>query len=72
MKKCAYTLTMKNDKGQTIFELRERKNKLVKAFLKKAITDKWVLKFELFEIIKNTFQFNNIWEFFEAQKKQGD
>lgn len=69
MKKCAYTLTMKNNKGKTIFELKERKNKLVKIFLKKAITEKWVLKFEIFEIIKNTFQFNNIWEFFEAQKK---
>lgn len=72
MKKCEYSLVMKNDKGVVVFEIKNRKSKIVKAFLEKALKEKWIIKNEAFEIIKNTFQFNNIWEYFEAIKKEGD
>lgn len=72
MKKCEYSLVMKNDKGVVVFEIKNRKSKIVKAFLEKALKEKWIIKNEAFEIIKNTFQFNNIWEYFEAIKKEGN
>lgn len=72
MKKCEYVLTLKNEHGITVFEIQNRKSKVIKAFLEKALKEKWIIKSEAFEIIKNTFQFNNIWEYFEAIKKEGE
>lgn len=71
MKKCEYSLVMKNDKGVVVFEIKNRKSKVIKTFLEKALKEKWIIKNEAFDIIKNTFQFNNIWEYFEAIKKEG-
>jgi hypothetical protein len=71
VKKCEYVLTLKNEQGVTVFEIKNRKSKVIKAFLEKALKEKWIIKSEAFEIIKNTFQFNNIWEYFEAIKKEG-
>jgi hypothetical protein len=72
MKKCEYSLVMKNEYGEIVFEIQNRKSKVIKAFLEKALKEKWIIKNEAFEIIKNTFQFNNIWEYFEAIKKEGE
>lgn len=63
------SLEMKDKKGKTIFFVEGRKSKVIKNFVQKSIKEKWVLKSDVFWVIKNTVQFQNIWEFFKMKGK---
>lgn len=69
MHKSETILTMTDDKGKTLFELKGRRSKVIRTFMTTAIQKVWVLKWDLFETFKNTVQFKNIWEYLEASKK---
>lgn len=68
MHKSEVTLSLTKD-GKTLYERTGRLSKEIRLFTKIAIEKKWVLKNDIFGIVKNTMQFNNIWEYFEALKK---
>jgi hypothetical protein len=68
MHKSEVTLTLTRD-GKELYSRTGRLSKEVKLFVKQAIEKKWVMKWDVFGIVKNTMQFNNIWEYFEALKK---
>jgi len=59
-------LVLKDAKGKTLFDLEGRRSKVIRAFIKASIENKWVLKWDVFEIIKHTCQFQNIWEYLAA------
>lgn len=63
------TLEIKDKNNKTIFKSEGRKSKVIKKFLETSIKEKWVLKSDLFWVIKNTVQFKNIWEFFEMKNR---
>ena len=70
MHKCGVELKVTDeDTGKIIYERKGRLSKEIKIFIKTAIEKKWVIKNDIFGIVKNTFQFNNVWEYFEALKK---
>ena len=62
-------LTLKDAKGKILFELEGRRSKVIRAFVKASIENRWVLKWDIFEIIKHTYQFQNIWEYLAAKDK---
>jgi small-conductance mechanosensitive channel len=59
-------LTLKDGKGKTLFDLTGRRSKVIRSFIKTSIENRWVLKWDVFEIIKHTCQFQNIWEYLAA------
>jgi len=61
---------MTDSKGVECFNQSERKSKLIKQFLVKSIKEKWIFKEDVFKIVKETMQFNNIWEYFAARNKE--
>ena len=66
MHKSHVKLIMVNNKGKILFEQEGRRSKVIRNFIKKSIENVWVLKWDVFEVIKNTIQFTNIWGYFEA------
>jgi hypothetical protein len=69
MHKSKIHLILKDVDGKVLYEREGRLSKEVKMFTKHAIEKKWVLKNDIFGIVKNTMQFNNIWEYFQEMKK---
>lgn len=63
------TITIQDEKGNLLYSCSHRKSKAIKIFVEKAIKEKWVLKEDIFGIVKNTMQFKNIWEYFEQKNK---
>jgi len=57
------------EKGKTLYELNQRKSKNIKAFMRKAIQEKWVLKRDiLIDLISNS-QVETITEFLQLKEK---
>ena len=70
MHKSGRILILKDEKsGKVIYEITGRCSKIIKLFLIHTIKEKWVLKSDIFSIVKNTMQFENIWEYFKAKEK---
>jgi hypothetical protein len=59
-------------KGTTLYSINHRKSKAIKIFLIHCIKEKWVTKSDVMNIVWNTMQFENIWEFFKSKKKIED
>ena len=75
MIKSRVVITVVNDKGKELYRIEHRKSKAIKIFLVQAIKNKDILKIDVLNIIWDTMQFQNIWDFFktrEKQKKEGD
>jgi hypothetical protein len=70
MHKSGVILTMRDEKtNKVLYETNHRKSKAIKLFLIHSITSKWILKEDVFGIVKNTMQFHNIWEYFKTKNK---
>lgn len=68
--KCKANLVLTNDKGETVFELKDkRRSKLIKVFIEKAVKENWVLKRDLMFSLLGMHQVNTISEFLELKQQ---
>lgn len=58
MKKCEYTLTLKNERGEQVLFLQDRKTRLIKQFISRTLDDKWISPEDLFAHLKFTKKLN--------------
>ena len=71
MIKSCVTLTMIRTKDSKVLcTFTGRKSKVIRNYLVYSIQQKDVLKADVLDIVWNTMQFQNIWDFFKSKNKQ--